>query len=128
MSSTQPVVKSKLRLKGILKVTNDAASIASQIADLIKAWLGPNLQSAKGDIELILEICRKIEETCANTKSSTKFDKKLIAILVLRELFPGLTVAEEDAAGQAIDFLCLYKLVKVGTILSKLSKLACVFF
>lgn len=127
MSDTIPTVKPKLKLKGVLKSVSDAASIATQIADLVKAWLGPNLDSAKGDPELVLEVCRKIEETVASIKGR-KLDKKQIALLVITELHPTITAQELEQISAVIDFLCLYKMVGRKGTLARFTKAVVRFF
>lgn len=127
MSDSTPTVKPKLKLKGVLKNISDAASIANQIADLVKAWLGSNLESAKGDPELILEICRKIEQTAATVKGR-KLDKKQIALLVITELHPTITGPELEQVSAVIDFLCLYKMVDRKGTLVRLAKAVAHFF
>ena len=127
MSDTIPTVKPKLKLKGVLKSVSDAASIATQIADLVKAWLGPNLDSAKGDPELVLEVCRKIEETVASIKGR-KLDKKQIALLVITELHPTITAQELEQSSAVIDFLCLYKMVDRKGVLARFAKAIARFF
>ena len=127
MSDTQPVVKQKLKIRGHLKQVSDAASIASQIADLVRAWLGSNLESARGDLELLTEICRKLEETCATVRAR-KFNKKEIALLVIQDLFPDVTKEELVASSAAVDFLCLYKVFAKKGLVSRLVKAVRVFF
>lgn len=127
MSDSIPKVSQKLKIRGVLKSVSDSASIASQLADLIKAWLGPNLESARGDLELLTEVCRKLEETCATVRGR-KFDKKEIALLVLQDLFPDISKEELMAASAAVDFLCLYKVFKKKGLVSRLFKVVRVFF
>jgi len=127
MSDSIPKVSQKLKLKGVLKSVSDAASIASQIADLVKAWLGPNLESAKADPELVLEICRKVEQTAASVKGR-KLDKKQIVLLVVAELHPTITAAELEQISNLVDFLCLYKMVDRKGSLARLAKAVARFF
>lgn len=127
MSDTQPVVKQKLKIRGHLKQVSDAASIAVQIADLVRSWLGSNLESARGDLELLTEVCRILEVTCAAIRGR-KFDKKEIALLVLQDLFPDSSKEELLAASAAVDFLVLYKVFAKKGLVSRLVKAVRVFF
>ena len=52
MSDSTPKIKSRLKIKGVLKQVSDAASIANQISDLVRAWLSSNLEAAPVDSQL----------------------------------------------------------------------------
>ena len=41
----------------VLKQVSDAASIANQISDLVRAWLSSNLEAAPGDSQLQAADC-----------------------------------------------------------------------
>lgn len=128
MSDTCPTVKPKLKIKGVLKGVSDSAAIATGVSDLVKSWLGSNLEAARGDPELLLELCRKIEESTKSMKGKQRPDKKEIVLLVLQELFPTITEPELVQASGLIEFYCLYRLVDKKGLLARAVKAVSRFF
>lgn len=89
--SNLPKINLSLKVHNKLLKSGVQSQIVDSLADQLRTYLGSELQKHSRDIQLVVDICRALE------RYSGKIDKKLVCILILKQLFPGKIASDEQA-------------------------------